>query len=100
MKLAFISGRMVNIEQILFINALEDKSTGEVVCNFVLTKDYILQEKFKSRLEFEVRMEQCGIFKTNLLKMLVTVLKTKMKRQEIYKKNPKRFRNCLLKRIK
>ena len=47
MKLAFISGRMVNIEQILFINALEDKSTGEVVCNFVLAKDYILQEKFK-----------------------------------------------------
>lgn len=100
MKLAFISGRMVNIEQILFINAVEDKSTGEVICNYVLTKDYILQEKFKSRLDFEVRMEECGIFKTNLFKMIVTIIKTKMKKDKIYSKNPKRFRNCLLKRIK
>ena len=81
MKLAYISRKLVNVDNILYINP-DEREDGSITCLFVLSKDFILQEIYQNREEFEMKMLEYGITKFNYAREIITLIKKFFKKIE------------------
>lgn len=61
MRFVSIAGKLVNVEQIRYINHREDKDTGRVYCLYVFDTNTVLQEVFSDVEKFEQAMVKYGI---------------------------------------
>lgn len=89
MKMAYIEGKMVNVDNILYINHYEAEQ-GHIHCLFVLSDDIVLKEIYKNRNEFKIKMYEYGIWKftttmaiKNLLYFVLNKISSKIKQRKI-----------------
>ncbi len=61
MRFVSIAGKLVNVEQIRYVNHREDKDTGKVYCLYVFDTNTVLQEVFNDVELFEQAMVKYGI---------------------------------------
>lgn len=65
MKFRLIGNKLVNLENILYINSREDEETGEIHCLYVLSPEVVIEQRYinaeayqRALVELEIIKEQ------------------------------------------
>lgn len=60
MRMVNIAGKLVNVEQVRYVNHRKDADTGRVYCLYVFDTNTVLQEVFSDVEKFEQAMIKYG----------------------------------------
>lgn len=77
MRFEEIAGKLVNVDNILYVNSSENDETGKVTCHFILCKDLILTEIYQDVVTYRLLLEKYGIIKVNLIEKIMKFIYVK-----------------------
>mgnify|MGYP003293428461 CR=1 FL=1 len=81
MNLAYISGKLVNTDNILYINCKQNEETGKIHCLFVLSKEIVIEELYTDKEAFRRAFIRYGLMrKENTIDIILDALKRILKR--------------------
>lgn len=71
MRFEEISGKLVNVDNILYVNALQNTDTGNIICHFILKNDIVLTEVYQDDIVYRMSLEKYGIIKVNWIEKIM-----------------------------